>query len=103
MKRLFAIAAKHYHEDSMSIFLYRVLRALIAQYTEIVKWVKLKIFWLKHKDQLVTKIIQGNKMCLSMRDKGISSGLIAHGFWEPLATKILNQSIHEGDIVVDVG
>jgi len=103
MRRLIDIAIRHYKEDSKSQFLYRVLRALIAESVGIQKWLRLKIFWLRYKDRYVVRNIQGNKMYLSIKDKGISSSLIGYGFWEPLATKILRETVSKGDIVVDIG
>jgi FkbM family methyltransferase len=97
------IAREHYKQDGLLKFVFRLLRALIGEYTEFVKWIKTKLFYLIHGNDYVTRNIQGNKMNLSLLDKGISRGLIAHGYWEPLATKILNDTVRPGDVVVDIG
>jgi FkbM family methyltransferase len=103
MTGLLRIAIRHYREDRLSTFFYRLLRASIAQYSEIVKWLKLKLLWLQYGNRCVVRNVHGDMMWLSLKDKGISSGLMAHGYWEPLATKILNETVQEGDIVVDIG
>ena len=103
MKKLMRIAKKHWREDSMGQFACRVLRAVIAECARIqgacrhktLKW------WIK--DNYVTKDILGSKMHLSMRDKGISSDLIVFGVKEPLATRVVLDTVRSEDIVVDIG
>ena len=47
--------------------------------------------------------IQGNKMLLDLKDKGISTDLILDGVRESISVKIMKEELEKGDIVVDIG
>jgi FkbM family methyltransferase len=80
-----------------------MIRAVQAEALERVRRTKLLLFRMRHGNEFVVRAIQGNKMKLSLRDTGISTGLLAHGFWEPLGTQMLRESVKPGDVVCDIG
>jgi FkbM family methyltransferase len=55
------------------------------------------------KDPVIVKEIQGSKMYLDMRDKGVSQELALMGVREPLFTQTLQDALREGDCVLGVG
>lgn len=55
------------------------------------------------KDSLVVKDIQGSKMRLSIRDKGVSRELALVDIREKLFTETLQGELREGDCVLDIG
>jgi FkbM family methyltransferase len=55
------------------------------------------------KEPVIVKEIQGSKMYLDMRDKGVSRELALRGIREELFTKTLRGALREGDCVLDVG
>ena len=52
---------------------------------------------------LVLRKIQGNKMYLSVNDRGLSQELLFHDIREPLQTNLLKQLVTPGMTVVDIG
>ena len=61
------------------------------------------VFKFRGKDSLIIKDIQGSKMYLNIRDKGVSRELALVGIREKLFTETLQSELREGDCVVDIG
>ncbi len=57
----------------------------------------------KKTDEVIVRDIQGSRMCLDIRDKGVSRELALAGVREGLLTRTLRGALKEGDCVVDVG
>jgi FkbM family methyltransferase len=55
------------------------------------------------KEPVIVREIQGSKMYLDMRDKGVSQELALVGIRETLFTKTLQGALREGDCVLGVG
>jgi FkbM family methyltransferase len=55
------------------------------------------------REPVIVKEIQGSRMYLDMRDKGVSRELALMGIREALFTKTLQGALREGDCVVDIG
>ncbi len=55
------------------------------------------------KEPVIIKEIQGSKMYLDMRDKGVSRELALMGIREALFTKTLQGALREGDCVLGIG
>jgi FkbM family methyltransferase len=55
------------------------------------------------KEPVIVKEIQGSRMYLDMRDKGVSRELALMGIREALFTKTLHGALREGDVVLDIG
>jgi len=60
-------------------------------------------FKLKKKQGVIVKDIQGSKMFLDIRDKGVSRELALMGVREELFTRALQGALHEGDCVLGIG
>ena len=58
---------------------------------------------LSRKGPLILKDIQGSKMYLNIRDKGVSRELALVDIREKLLTETLQSELREGDCVVDIG
>jgi FkbM family methyltransferase len=71
----------------------------------ILEWYSrlLTLFKYKSKDGIIVREIQGSKMCLDIRDKGVSRELALVGVREALFTRTLQGALREGDCVVDIG
>lgn len=52
---------------------------------------------------IVLTEIQGHKMYLDLKDRGVCRPLFLHGVHEKCETELCKQIIKKGDIVVDVG
>lgn len=61
------------------------------------------IIKLPRKNSLIVKNIQGSKMYLDIRDKGVSRELALMEVREKLLTETLQNTLREGDCVVDIG
>lgn len=57
----------------------------------------------RSKTRYVEREIAGNKMCLDLKDPGISSDLLRDGIREPFLTESIQEEIREGDVIVDIG
>jgi FkbM family methyltransferase len=55
------------------------------------------------KEPVIVKEIQGSRMYLDMRDKGVSRELALKGIREEIFTGTLRESLGEGDCVLDIG
>jgi FkbM family methyltransferase len=58
---------------------------------------------LKKKQGVIVKDILGSKMCLDVRDKGVSRELALMGIREELFTRTLQGALREGDCVLGIG
>ncbi len=58
---------------------------------------------LKKKPGVIVKDIQGSRMYLDVRDKGVSRELALMGIREELFTRVLEGALREGDCVLDIG
>jgi FkbM family methyltransferase len=57
----------------------------------------------KKKEGVIVKDIQGSKMCLDIRDKGVSRELALMGIREELLTRTLQNVLREGDCILCIG
>lgn len=80
-------------------FCRRLLIFLILEWWSYV----LLVIRLLRKDFLIIKNIQGSKMYLDIRDKGVSRELALVDIREKLLTELLQSELREGDCVVDIG
>lgn len=55
------------------------------------------------RDGLIVRKIQGSKMYLDVKERGVSRGLILEGVREGLCTKIIKEELKRGMTVVDIG
>jgi FkbM family methyltransferase len=55
------------------------------------------------KEPVIVREIQGSRMYLDMRDKGVSQELALMGIREVLFTRMLQDALREGDCVLDIG
>lgn len=60
-------------------------------------------FKLRKQGNFLIKEIQGSKLYLDMRDKGLSRELAFEAIREPVSTKTLHSEVKEGDVIVDIG
>jgi FkbM family methyltransferase len=60
-------------------------------------------FRFKRKDSVIVRDIQGSRMYLDIRDKGVSRELALMGIREALFTHTLQGALRDGDCVVDIG
>lgn len=96
IKDLARFILKRASRESPNIFVWRMLRFLF-----------ISPFLLRYSilrgSNLIEREIMGSRMLLDSHDKGISQDLLVNGIREPFLTKIINDEIKEGDIVVDIG
>lgn len=81
----------------------RIINLLLLQYLIRKRSIKRIILFLKTKEKIVVKDFQGIKMFLDLRDGGISTDLALDGIREPESTRIIQQTLKTGDVVVDIG
>jgi FkbM family methyltransferase len=103
MKNLFKIAFHHYRTEGQKKFFLRILRFLTREINEIQKRISLWFWKLRFGDNYSVKDILGSKMYLNLKDKGISTDLIAFGIREHLVTNAIKKLLKKGEIVVDIG
>ncbi len=57
----------------------------------------------RYRNGLIIKNIQGSKMHLDLKDKGISKDLILNGIREARGTEIMHSILEPGQVIVDIG
>ena len=83
-------------------FIVRVLKFLVFRIILIKRC--LSYYFLKLiTGSVIIREIQGSKMYLDLKDKGISSDLALDGIREPESTKMIQKILRKGNIVVDIG
>ena len=96
IKDLASFTLRRARKDSLSIFLWRMLRFLF------ISPFLLRYSVLRGRD-LIEREIMGSGMLLDSRDKGISQDLLVNGLREPFLTEIINDEIKDGEVIVDIG
>lgn len=70
----------------------------------VLLWLYKQVFALTQKDTpIIVKTGYGDNLVVSGRDAGLGLMLRTHGNYESILTRFLQDNIHPGDIVVDVG
>jgi len=90
---------KYLRREGLVNFCRRLFIFLILEW-----WAYIFIFFrFQRKDSLIIKDIQGSKMYLDIRDKGVSRELALVDIREKLLTETLQSELREGDCIVDIG
>ena len=84
-------------------FIVRLARFLVFQYFFQKRNLKYIILRLKAKNAIITRRIQGSKMSLNLKDKGISKDLALDSIREPESTNMIKKELKKGDVVIDIG
>ena len=85
------------------MFIKRLINFLQFQYIIGKRNIKYLILKLKVKSDILVKEVQGSKMCLDLKDKGIATDLALDGIREPKSTKMVQRILRKGNVVVDIG
>lgn len=98
--------SQRFKSDSFNIFCYRIVFFLFRKYLEIYDWILYQIrrlIRMKFRGSAIIKEIQGNKMFLDPGDMGLSKELFMAGIREPFHTRLMQNILKRGDVVVDIG
>lgn len=98
--------SQRFKSDSFNIFCYRIVFFLFRKYLEIYDWILYQIRRLaimKFRGSAIIKEIQGNKMFLDPGDTGLSKELLMAGIREPFHTRLMQDVLKRGDVVIDIG
>lgn len=90
---------EYVRREGLVNFCRRLLIFLILEWWSYV----VLVIRLLRKDFLIIKDIQGSKMYLNIRDRGVSRELALVDIREKLLTETLQSELREGDCVVDIG
>ncbi len=104
-KKFYKRVRKRYASDSILTFGFRIIFFLFRKCLEAYDMITFRILKLKYRSEkdYIMKKIHGSKMYLSLKDKGISRDLILAGTREPTHTKLMQDVLKPGDVVVDIG
>jgi len=80
-----------------------VARGLIMRCIKFKRFPKLHALRARSKTSYVEREILGHKMCLDLKDPGISSDLLRDEIREPFLTESIQKEIKKGDVIVDIG
>ena len=113
-KNLISTSIEIIRGEGISEFYYRAMRYILGflprYWKRLIKpqhsikdelWYWINYYRCSSKE--VIKKIQGSKMLLDLRDKGIHKDLFLYGCREPECTKIVQKELCEGMKVVDIG
>ncbi|MBI2135145.1 FkbM family methyltransferase [Candidatus Woesearchaeota archaeon] len=84
-------------------FIVRVIKFLAFRLILGIRHIKFLLLKIKAKNSIIIRNVQGSKMYLNLKDRGISKDLALDGIREPESTKIIKKIIKERGTVVDIG
>ena len=90
-------------QDNPLIFLQRCVKIALIRADRRVTRARMAFARVRHRQDFVLKEIQGSRMFLNIRDKGLSSDLYLRGKRENKATDEFQKRLREGMVIVDAG
>ena len=84
-------------------FILRIIKFLVFRFILSTRCIRFFLLKIKSSNNILIRKVQGSKMYLNLKDKGISKDLALDGIREPESTKMVKKIIKEGDTVVDIG
>ncbi|MFA4855196.1 MAG: FkbM family methyltransferase [archaeon] len=90
-------------QDNPLIFLQRCVKIVLIRADRRVTRARMAFARVRHRQDFVLKEIQGSRMFLNIRDKGLSSDLYLRGKRENNATDEFQKRLREDMVIVDAG
>jgi FkbM family methyltransferase len=90
-------------KQSLKSVIKRIKGFIFFKYISLKRFLSYNYLKIISKNGFFLKEVEGSKMLLDLRDKGISLELALDGIRERMSTKNIYKEIKKGDIVIDIG